>query len=124
MRRLGTILENRRGERSRVQFAKELELSYTFVRAMEHGLRFPSDKVLVEIAQKLGLDQDELFLAAYCDRSSQLARVLGSRGVEIPVDGNGVVEPSTGSAGKQIEMRSAQTISVPAERIIRAHGPF
>ncbi len=68
MKRLGTILERSRGENTRVQFAKGLGLSYTFVRAMEHGLRFPSDKVLMEIAEKLGLDPEELLLAAYCDR--------------------------------------------------------
>lgn len=66
-----------------MQFARKLGLSYTFVRAMEHGLRYPSDKVLLEIAQRLGLDADELLLAAYCDRSPYLAKVLAGRGIQI-----------------------------------------
>ena len=50
MNRLGTILRTVRGSESRVQFARRLELSYTFVRALEHGQRFPSDPVLKRIA--------------------------------------------------------------------------
>lgn len=83
MSRLGEILRNSRGKESRVQFARKLGLSYTFVRAMEHGLRYPSDKVLLDIAQRLDLDADELLLAAYCDRSTYLAKVLAGRGIQI-----------------------------------------
>ena len=83
MSRLGEILRESRGKESRVQFARKLGLSYTFVRAMEHGLRFPSDKVLTEIAQRLELDAEELLLAAYCDRSPALATVLAGRGIAI-----------------------------------------
>jgi hypothetical protein len=50
---------------------------------MEHGMRHPSDRVLVEIADRLGLDSSELLLAAYCDRSPMLARVLETRGIEV-----------------------------------------
>lgn len=84
MMRLGEILRKARGDQSRVQFARKLKLSYTFVRAMEHGLRFPSDKVLREIAERLELDPDELILAAYADRSPMLARVLEKRGIALP----------------------------------------
>lgn len=83
MSRLGEILRNSRGKESRVQFARKLGLSYTFVRAMEHGLRYPSDKVLADIAQRLDLDAEELLLAAYCDRSQALAKVLAGRGIAI-----------------------------------------
>ena len=84
MNRLGTILRTARGSESRVQFARRLELSYTFVRALEHGQRFPSDPVLKRIAEVLRLDSAELLLAAYCDRSPSLAAVLTSRGLTIP----------------------------------------
>ena len=50
---------------------------------MEHGLRYPSDKVLMDIAPRLNLDADELLLAAYCDRSPYLAKVLAGRGIQI-----------------------------------------
>lgn len=83
MMKLGNILQRTRGKESRVQFARRLGLSYTFVRAMEHGMRHPSDRVLVEIADRLGLDSSELLLAAYCDRSPMLARVLETRGIEV-----------------------------------------
>lgn len=84
MNRLGLILKQSRGKQSRVQFARKLGLSYTFVRAMEHGLRFPSDKVLMEMAERLQVDPGDLLLAAYCDRSPQLAEELTRRGVELP----------------------------------------
>ena len=50
---------------------------------MEHGMRHPSDRVLIEIADRLCLDSSELLLAAYCDRSPMLARVLETKGVEV-----------------------------------------
>ncbi|MCB9905067.1 MAG: helix-turn-helix transcriptional regulator [Planctomycetes bacterium] len=84
MNRLGLILKRARGKQSRVQFARKLGLSYTFVRAMEHGLRFPSDKVLLEIAERLKVDPGDLLMAAYCDRSPQLAEVLEQRGLQLP----------------------------------------
>ena len=92
MMKLGNILQRARGKESRVQFARRLGLSYTFVRAMEHGMRHPSDRVLVEISDRLGLDSSELLLAAYCDRSPMLARVLETRGIEVEP---GVAEETT-----------------------------
>ena len=92
MMKLGNILQRARGKESRVQFARRLGLSYTFVRAMEHGMRHPSDRVLIEIADRLGLDSSELLLAAYCDRSPMLARVLETRGIEVEP---GTVEENT-----------------------------
>ena len=92
MMKLGNILQRTRGKESRVQFARRLGLSYTFVRAMEHGMRHPSDRVLVESADRLGLDSSELLLAAYCDRSPMLARVLDTRGIEVEP---GVAEETT-----------------------------
>lgn len=79
------MLRKARGRESRVQFARRLGLSYTFVRAMEHGQRFPSDKVLMEIAQRLDLDSDNFLLAAWCDRSPGLDKVLRERGLELPI---------------------------------------
>lgn len=73
-----------RGNESRVSFARRLGLSYTFVRAMEYGLRSPSDKVLVELAGRLEQDPAEFLIAAWCDRSPGLARVLQDRGIELP----------------------------------------
>jgi transcriptional regulator with XRE-family HTH domain len=78
------MLKQARGRESRVQFARRLGLSYTFVRAMEHGQRFPSDRVLMEIAERLDLDADDFLLAAWCDRSPGLDKVLRDRGVELP----------------------------------------
>ena len=82
--RLGTILRRARGDASRLSFARKLRLSYTFVRSLEEGLRLPSDDVLIEIADHLGLDRKELILAAYCDRSSVLEGTLRECGVTIP----------------------------------------
>lgn len=106
MMKLGNILQRTRGKESRVQFARRLGLSYTFVRAMEHGMRHPSDRVLVEIADRLGLDSSELLLAAYCDRSPMLARVLETRGIE--------VEPGVGEE---------TTVTTVTTGIRRATGP-
>jgi len=93
MMKLGNILQRTRGKESRVQFARRLGLSYTFVRAMEHGMRHPSDRVLVEIADRLSLDASELLLAAYCDRSPMLARVLETKGIDVePGTAEGVTE--------------------------------
>lgn len=123
MMRLGSILKNARGKESRVQFARKLELSYTFVRAMEHGLRFPSDKVLLEIAQRLNESPENLLLAAYCDRSPLLANVLESRGVDIPA---GEAE-SKDSAEKPVADTLTPQTNASATRpiqAIRAHDPF
>lgn len=79
--RLGNILTGVRGSDTRANFARRLELSYTYVRALELGLRSPSDSVLVEIANKLKLDPGELIIAAYCDRSKRLTDALAERGV-------------------------------------------
>ena len=126
MMRLGAILRKARGKDSRVQFARKLELSYTFVRAMEHGLRFPSDKVLLEIADRLDEDAEELFLAAYCDRSPHLAGVLKGRGLAIPE--NDEEEPKAplprASAPAGTVHPQASPISAPTAQVIRAQDPF
>ena len=102
-----------------MQFARKLELSYTFVRAMEHGLRFPSDKVLLEIAEKLGVSSEEMFLAAYCDRSPMLAEVLRERGVELP-EGDGTPIAEDQSIETPLEQRTAASRPEP----IQVHNPF
>ena len=84
MTRFGQILRRARGHESRLSFARRLELSYTFVRAMEDGSRFPSDFVLETIAKRLNLNPDDLLLAAYCDRSPALATALRGRGILMP----------------------------------------
>lgn len=77
--RLGRILETWRGDTPRTELAEILGLSYTFVRSMERGQRFPSDPELKKIARKLGLSADDLIIAAYCDRSPLLASALQRR---------------------------------------------
>ncbi len=86
MNRLGRILKEARAGQSRVQFARMLGLSYTFVRAMEHGSRFPSDKVLLDIAKRLGIESGMMILAAYADRSPTLVEALEVRGVSLPAE--------------------------------------
>jgi len=44
-------------------FCRKLELTYTFVRAMEEGLRLPSIEVVREIANKLSIDPAPLVQA-------------------------------------------------------------
>jgi transcriptional regulator with XRE-family HTH domain len=73
---LGVYLRELRGEESRLQFAKKLGLSYTFVREMELGNRLPSDEVLLDLASRLHADHRRLLLYAYSDRSPPLRRVL------------------------------------------------
>jgi transcriptional regulator with XRE-family HTH domain len=125
MMRLGTILKNARGKESRVQFARKLELSYTFVRAMEHGLRFPSDKVLLDIAERLGVNSEELLLAAYCDRSPELARVLRRRGVAIPVGSEAEESMDQIDENDDVMQPQAAAHHAPgAPAAIRAHDPF
>lgn len=125
MMRLGAILKRARGKESRVQFARKLELSYTFVRAMEHGLRFPSDKVLLDIAGRLGESSEELLLAAYCDRSPLLADVLKNRGIAVPPGGEEVIEPATTQApGGEIAPPQESQTTTPTAQTIRAHDPF
>jgi len=125
MMRLGAILKKARGRESRVQFARKLELSYTFVRAMEHGLRFPSDKVLLEIADRLGESPDQLLLAAYCDRSPLLAEVLKARGIAIPPGGEEVLEPTVASQpDEEDEPPEEEQAGAPSAQTIRAHDPF
>lgn len=82
--RLGKRLREARGDETRADFARRLSLSYTYVRALELGLRSPSDGVLAEITRKLGLDSGELILAAYCDRSERLTQVLIEKKVVEP----------------------------------------
>ncbi|HIG11669.1 MAG: helix-turn-helix transcriptional regulator [bacterium] len=124
MMRLGSVLKNARGKESRAQFARKLELSYTFVRAMEHGLRFPSDKVLLDIADRLGENADELLLAAYCDRSPLLAEVLEARGVTIPPVGvEPIVTIDRNSHALQEAIRDEAT-EIPATKAITIQSPF
>lgn len=123
MMRLGTILKNARGKESRVQFARKLELSYTFVRAMEHGLRFPSDKVLLDIAERLSVNPEELLLAAYCDRSPQLTSVLKRRGLAIPVGSEEEEGVNELDGEMDVLQPQAASQSSPAAAI-RAHDPF
>ena len=119
MMKLGNILQRTRGKESRVQFARRLGLSYTFVRAMEHGMRHPSDRVLVELADRLGLDSSELLLAAYSDRSPMLARVLDTRGIEVEP---GTVEETTVTTearrvtGPQGVIRAGESIDAARQR--------
>ena len=111
--KLGNILQRARGKESRVQFARRLGLSYTFVRAMEHGMRHPSDRVLIEIADRLGLDSSELLLAAYCDRSPMLARVLETRGIEVEpgtVEENTITTEPRKATGPQGVIRASGTV--------------
>jgi transcriptional regulator with XRE-family HTH domain len=77
---LGRIIAHSRGGTRRAAFARQLGYSYTYIRSLELGLRLPSDDVLLEIARRLGLDPDELIIAAYCDRSPALCRALSQRG--------------------------------------------
>jgi transcriptional regulator with XRE-family HTH domain len=114
MNRLGLILKRARGKQSRVQFARKLGLSYTFVRAMEHGLRFPSDKVLLEIAERLKVEPGDLLMAAYCDRSPQLAEVLERRGLELPEEDQEVLAREQEAQHQQSEHGGVE--EVPAVR--------
>lgn len=78
---LGHCLREIRGGQSRLQFAKRLGLSYTFVREMELGNRLPSDEVLLSLATRLEADYGRLVLFAHCDRSPALKSVLLTRDV-------------------------------------------
>ncbi|MFT7484667.1 MAG: transcriptional regulator with XRE-family HTH domain [Candidatus Paceibacteria bacterium] len=125
MMRLGAILKKARGKESRVQFARKLELSYTFVRAMEHGLRFPSDKVLLEIASRLGENPERLLLAAYCDRSPLLAEVLSGRGVAVPEGEDAPIVRAAAAAPIETLTPQQPAAEAPrANRTINAHDPF
>ena len=75
-RLLGNYLRDARAGGSRVQFARRLGLSYTFVREVELGNRLPSDEVLLDIAQRLSVDARRLVLYAHCDRSPELYKIL------------------------------------------------
>ena len=77
------LLRRARGDESRLGFSKRIGFSYTFVRAMEAGTRFPSDEVLQDIAMRLHINADELLLAAHCDRSPALTRALKRLGVYV-----------------------------------------
>lgn len=79
--RLAQLLIAFRGTETRAAFARRLHLSYTFVREMEMGNRFPSDENLVAIATELGFDPKTLAVLAYCDRSALLAQALEASGV-------------------------------------------
>lgn len=125
MNRLGLILKRARGKQSRVQFARKLGLSYTFVRAMEHGLRFPSDKVLLEIAERLKVDPGDLLMAAYCDRSPQLAEVLEQRGLELPEEDQEVLARDAAEAKRdKVEEVPAVRPSEPAADPAASDNPI
>ena len=110
--RFGHILRQTRGKESRLSFSRRLELSYTFVRSMEEGTRFPSDSVLHEIAAKLSLDPDELLLAAYCDRSPALTDALARRGVSVVL---------TASATQEASNERPALTPVPMSNEVAAH---
>jgi transcriptional regulator with XRE-family HTH domain len=80
-RQFGDHIRRARGDESRLQFCRRLGLSYTFVRAIEHGRRLPSDRLLAELAVALGLDHRQLVLRAYCDRSPSLCAILEEHGL-------------------------------------------
>ena len=61
------------------------------MRSLEEGLRYPSDDVLVGIANRLDLDPKELILEAYCDRSPILREAITS--LMADVDGTGAAAP-------------------------------
>jgi transcriptional regulator with XRE-family HTH domain len=84
MRRFGELLLEKRGGRSRAEFARELGLSYTFVREMEAGNRFPSEGTIPDLASKLGVDGGYLALLVHCDRSPLLTDHLVNQGVRLP----------------------------------------
>ncbi len=84
MRRFGELLLEKRGGRSRAEFARELGLSYTFVREMEAGNRFPSEGTIPDLAAKLGVDGGYLALLVHCDRSPLLTDHLVNQGVRLP----------------------------------------
>lgn len=107
--RLGRILSGVRGDETRAKFARRLEFSYTYVRALELGLRSPSDGVLVEIAHKLKLDPGDLLIAAYCDRSPRLTDALVARGIvqrESPSEAS--EEPAPSQAPRKSKSLSAE----------------
>jgi transcriptional regulator with XRE-family HTH domain len=79
----------------RSDFARLLGLSYTFVRCLERGERFPSDEVLLLLSQKLSLELDEIAIAAYCDRSRHLTSALQRRGVVADAEVSTANEPQS-----------------------------
>jgi transcriptional regulator with XRE-family HTH domain len=105
VKNLGTKLRTLRGSRSLVAFARALGLSYTFVREMERGNRLPSDDVIHQLAERLGVDAGELALLTYCDRSELLAAHLRTLGInaavpqpEAPLPVRAVAEPAVAAA--------------------------
>jgi hypothetical protein len=77
------MLSTVRGGDSLASFSRTLDLSYTFVRSLVNGTRHPSDPVVKKIASKLGLEPDQLLLAAHCDRSPDLSAVLKGMGLDV-----------------------------------------
>ncbi len=80
-RYLSRLLTAARGGRSFAAFARTLGLSYTFVREMEAGNRFPSERKIPELAAKLQVDPGFLALCVHCDRSKFLSDYLGDAGL-------------------------------------------
>ena len=78
---LSRLLTAARGGRSFAAFARDLGLSYTFVREMEAGNRFPSERKIPALAAKLGVDPGFLALCVHCDRSKHLCDYLGKAGL-------------------------------------------
>jgi len=91
-------LRDLRAGQSRLQFAKTLGLSYTFVREMELGNRLPSDEVLLELASRISADPRPLVFCAYCDRSPALRKVLSSSDIS---DLLAILDPSKTSSSPQ-----------------------
>lgn len=62
---LGEIIQAARSERYKLrEFARVLEVSPTHLSDIENNRRIPSEGLLLEIAQYLGLDANELMMAA------------------------------------------------------------
>jgi transcriptional regulator with XRE-family HTH domain len=49
---------------SQSKFSSMIGISTVWLNNIIHGIKFPNDKILVEIADKLYLDQDEIFKVA------------------------------------------------------------
>jgi transcriptional regulator with XRE-family HTH domain len=77
----GRRLAAARGTSSRRKFAQQLGLSYTFVREMELGNRFPSDELVAQIAGQLHLDERRCLLEVYHDRSPALGAIFEHLGL-------------------------------------------
>lgn len=62
-------------------FTRRTGYSYTFVRAIMMGDRFPGDLALEKMCARLDIDFTQALLARYCDRSPALYELLRARGI-------------------------------------------